>query len=79
MALNVSVTNNAPVGGVYLTPAWVGFHNGSFDSYDGGTPSSAGLQQLAEDGNTSGLSAEFATANLDKDQSAAIHQVESDS
>lgn len=60
VALNVSITSNAPSGGVYLTPLWVGFHNGSFDSYDGGTASSPGLEQIAEDGNTAGISSEFA-------------------
>ena len=61
VTLNVSIANNAPVGGVYLTPLWVGFHDGSFDSYDGGTPSSPGLEQIAEDGNAAGISTEFAT------------------
>lgn len=62
VALTVSISNNSPTGGVFLTPAWVGFHNGSFDSYDGGSPSSPGLEALAEDGNNSILSSEFAAA-----------------
>lgn len=59
IALDVTVTSNAPSGGVYLTPLFVGFHDGSFDSYDGGQPSSAALEMLAEDGNTSGLEAQL--------------------
>jgi len=47
----VTVTNNAPAGGVALTPVWVGFHDGSFDSYNGGLSSQPGLERLAEDGN----------------------------
>ncbi len=57
--VRVSITNNAPAGGVYLTPVWAGFHNGSFDSYDGGSATAAELERLAEDGNTGPLSAVF--------------------
>ncbi len=49
--VQVTITNNAPVGGVALTPVWVGFHDGSFDSYNGGLSSQPGLERLAEDGN----------------------------
>ena len=59
--LEVTVTNNAPGGGVYLTPVWFGFHNGSFDSYDGGTASAFELERLAEDGNASFLADTFAS------------------
>ena len=55
----VTVTNNAPVGGVAITPVWAGFHNGSFDSYDGGAASAAELERLAEDGNTGPISGVF--------------------
>ena len=58
--LEVTVTNNAPGGGVYLTPVWFGFHDGSFDSYDGGTASAMELERLAEDGNASFLANTFA-------------------
>ena len=58
--VNVTFTNNAPYGGIYLTPAWIGFHNGSFDSYDGGTASSVQLSRLAEDGNVGPISQTFA-------------------
>lgn len=49
--VRVTVTSNAPTGGVALTPVWVGFHDGSFDSYNNGLSSQAGLERLAEDGN----------------------------
>ena len=55
----VTITNNAPTGGVALTPVWIGFHDGTFDTYDGGTPASASLEALAEDGNVSGIAADF--------------------
>jgi len=68
MAVEVTVTveNLAPGNGTFLTPVWVGFHDGGFDLYDrdvavgtGALP--AGLEALAEDGNTMPVSGEFAT------------------
>jgi len=61
VSLKVTVDNMAPEGGVSLTPVWVGFHDGSFDSYNGGEASSAALQALAEDGNTDPISTDFAS------------------
>jgi hypothetical protein len=61
ISLKVTITNIAPTGDVYLTPVWIGFHNGSFDSYDGGTASAAELDALAEDGNTGPISGVFAS------------------
>ncbi len=58
--IEVRLDNNSPTGGVYLTPVWVGFHNGSFDSYDGGAASAPELERLAEDGNAGPLSSVFA-------------------
>ena len=57
--LKVTVTNNAPTKGVSLTPMWVGFHDGSFDSYNGGEASSSALEALAEDGITDLISTDF--------------------
>ena len=59
-AIKVTITNNAPAGGLALTPFWVGFHNGSFDLFNSGEAASGALQSLAEDGNPSGISASFA-------------------
>lgn len=58
--VQVTVTSNVPVGGVALTPVWVGFHNGSFDSYDGGSPAAGALESLAELGMTGPISDVFA-------------------
>jgi hypothetical protein len=63
--VKVSVTNNAPSGGTYLTPAWVGFHDGTFDTFTAGSPASAGLEAIAEDGNAGPLSGLFAGAGID--------------
>ncbi|MEM7083997.1 MAG: spondin domain-containing protein [Pseudomonadota bacterium] len=57
--IQITITNNAPAGAVFLTPVWVGLHDGSFDSYDNGAPASAGIEAIAEDGNTVPLSNEF--------------------
>ncbi len=61
-SVTVVIENLAPTGGTYLTPVWVGFHDGGFDLYDNGAPVSAGLERLAEDGSTAPLSAEFDAA-----------------
>ena len=60
--VQVTIENLAPENGTYLTPLWVGFHDGTFDLYDLGAPASAGLERLAEDGDTAPLSGEFAAS-----------------
>lgn len=55
----VSIQNLAPNQGTRLSPVWVGFHNGEFDTYDRGRPASEGIERIAEDGNTAILSQEF--------------------
>ncbi|XAL99817.1 spondin domain-containing protein [Phycisphaeraceae bacterium D3-23] len=61
--VRVDVTNNGPAGGVFITPLWVGFHDGSFDSYSGGLSTQEGLERLAEDGTTSFISDDFLAGN----------------
>ena len=51
-SVTVTITNLAPTGGTFLTPLWVGFHDGSFDVYDAGSPVTPGLERLVEDGST---------------------------
>lgn len=60
--VQVTVTNNAPANGIALTPFWFGFHGGSFDTFNGGSAVTAGLESLAEDGAVATLSSEFNTA-----------------
>ena len=62
---NVTFTNTAPIGGTYVTPAWVGFHDGTFDVFDSGAAASPRLEAVAEDGNTGPLSASFAGSGVD--------------
>ncbi len=57
--IQVTITNNANAGGTYLTPAWFGFHDGTFDVFDTGSATSSVLESLAEDGSTAALDAAF--------------------
>jgi len=68
----VAVKNLRPEGGTFLTPAWVGFHDGSFDLYDRGAAVSPGLESVAEDGAVDTLNSEFAAAVADGVQSLAL-------
>lgn len=58
--VTVTIENLAPMNGTYQTPFWVGFHDGTFDTFDSGSAASAAMESLAEDGNTAPLSADFA-------------------
>lgn len=58
----ITVENMAPNNGTWVTPVWVGFHSGGFDLYNSGLPASAGLVNLAENGDASGLDAAIGLA-----------------
>ncbi|MCR9247292.1 MAG: CHRD domain-containing protein [bacterium] len=71
MRVNVTIENLAPANGTFATPFWVGFHDGTFDTYDGGTlasslpmPNSIAIESIAEDGNTGPLMSDFAALAL---------------
>ena len=64
----VSVENTAPNNGSALTPLWVGFHNGNFDTLDKGRPASEGVERIAEDGNPEALNQEFIQSGLGSTQ-----------
>ena len=64
----VHIENLAPMQGTFQTPFWVGFHDGSFDTYNGNTPAnslpipgSVAMERLCEDGTTSPIASDFAT------------------
>lgn len=61
--LRVTVENLSPTGGLFLTPVWLGIHDGTFDTYDLGASAAGfgGLEEIAEDGVTGPLSGRFAT------------------
>ena len=67
----VTIRNTSPSGGVLFTPVWVGFHDGSFDTYDLGATTSASLELLAELGDTSMVSADFAASSSGIDATIA--------
>ena len=57
--VKVTLTQLAPAGGVGIAPLWVGFHNGSFDSFDAGYAASLGIERAAEDGSAAQLTSIF--------------------
>jgi len=62
VTITVTIQNLAPVNGNFLTPLWVGFHNGGFDIYNPGAPVTPGVERVAEDGLTAAISSEFAAS-----------------
>lgn len=66
--VEVEVSNLFDAGGLALTPVWLGFHDGSFDSFDSGTTASASLQALAEGGDVSGIVSDFSVSNASGQQ-----------
>ncbi len=69
LSVQVTIQNLSPANGVFLTPLWVGFHDGSFDLYDRGTAIGgasglpAGLESLVEDGDTGPVSSNFGSSS----------------
>ena len=67
--VTVRIENVAPLQGTFLTPYWVGIHDGqAFDTYDGATPASSNpiptsvaMESLCEDGSTDVISDNFST------------------
>ncbi|MFT7076575.1 MAG: hypothetical protein ACJA0P_002593, partial [Planctomycetota bacterium] len=54
--------NEAPTFGTFHMPVWLGLHDGTFDLFDDADLASAGLEDLAEDGDITGIAADFAGA-----------------
>lgn len=57
--VTVTIENLSPANGTTLTPFWVGFHDGEFDTYNRGEAATPGLEKLAEDGKANLLGDEF--------------------
>jgi hypothetical protein len=64
VTVRVTVENLAPSQGTFLTPFWVGFHNGGFDLYNSGQAASTELERIAEDGDTAPLSSLFGSTAM---------------
>ena len=58
-SLIITVENLSEENGLFLTPLWLGLHDGSFDVYTLGEEASLGLERLAEDGSVSEIASEF--------------------
>ncbi len=56
-----TIKNEQSAGAFFLTPFWVGFHNGQFDAYNNGllAPAGSGITEIAEMGDTSVTSGAF--------------------
>lgn len=54
-SVDVTITNTQAAGGLFLTPLFAAFHDGSFDVFDTGAAASPALEDLAETGNPGGL------------------------
>ena len=63
LTLEVSITNNSAVDGLFLTPVLSIFHDGSFDTFDQGAAASAGVEAIAEGGDVSTSLADATTAS----------------
>ena len=60
--IQITVENLQPADGFYFTPVWLGVHDGNFDLFDPGSAASAALELLAEEGDASGVSGDFASS-----------------
>lgn len=63
----ITLENGQPSRGVFLTPPWIGIHDGTFDTYNGGDPADVPLggdevERLAEDGDNASITATFDSA-----------------
>lgn len=53
--VRITVENLNDEGGLWFTPVFFGFHDGSFDSFDSGSAASSSIEALAEEGDVTGL------------------------
>lgn len=56
--VEITITNEQAADGLFLTPLFVAFHDGSYDLFDAGSTVSRSLESLAEEGDASGLVAD---------------------
>lgn len=62
-SIKLTIENVNPADGLWFTPVFVGFHDGSFDTFDAGSAASASIEALAERGDTSGLMGDIASVS----------------
>lgn len=61
--LSIKIENVASTGSLNLSPLFVAFHNGSFDTFHAGAAALPGLQPLAELGDASGLASRLGSTD----------------
>lgn len=61
--VTVTIENLAPTNSVSFAPLRVGFHNGTFDAFDNGSPATAPIISIAEGGSGSDWFPAFAAAD----------------
>ena len=59
--ITVEIENTQSAGGFAFTPFWLGFHDGSFNTFDAGSSSAglSGITEIAELGSTAAMMARF--------------------
>ncbi len=75
VSYKVTVENLSPDDGLWFSPVFLGFHDGSFDLFDPGLPASPEIEAVAEAGDVSGISARFSS---DANSGAVQHVLKSD-
>lgn len=63
--ISITIENISPNQTLSMTPAFVAFHNGSFDVFDAGSVATTGLERLAELGDSSGLATRLIATDAD--------------
>ncbi|MBC2606178.1 spondin domain-containing protein [Pelagicoccus albus] len=59
VTVQVTVENIGSHDGLWFTPVFFGFHDGSFDTFDSGSYASSSIESLAEGGDASGLASDI--------------------
>ncbi|RJP74806.1 MAG: T9SS C-terminal target domain-containing protein [Candidatus Zixiibacteriota bacterium] len=72
--VTVFIENLSPSRGVWLTPLWVGFHDGTFDTHDLEFPATEAVERLAEDGDTGPISTLFEAAPGTREQATIVSE-----
>jgi hypothetical protein len=58
--VNITIENLDDAGGFSFTPFWLGVHDGGFDAFDAGAMANMDVTAIAEGGDTSVITGEFA-------------------
>ncbi len=62
--VRVTVENLAPQNGIFVTPLWVGFHDGGFDTLNENEKASEAIERIAEDGDVTFISNDFTASGF---------------